>query len=100
MSVVDGLGAPQCALEFAGFCGRPSSHPRPAGRMVTVGIALAGHPPYRSLACGFLALGSCLRSNAQALIGIGVCDSREREPTVFQAAHYGPRDPGLLASPP
>ena len=54
-------------------------------------------PPAQIPACGTTALGSYLRSNAQALIGIQVADSRTRKIDTLQARHPVPVNVALLA---
>jgi hypothetical protein len=63
---------------------------RIAEMSVAVGMPVTRHPPHRSQACGTTALGSCLRSDAETLVRVGVQHPRGGNPLHHLSLHTFP----------
>ena len=76
---------------------------------VAVGMPVSRHPPHRSQACGTTALGSCLRSDAEALVlplvpwskrstllPTSVCRSRSLVQSFPWPGAFSPRTPPVV----
>jgi hypothetical protein len=67
---------------------------------VAVGTTLSGSPPHRSQRAELPHWALTLGSDAQALIGIRMTDSRLRKEPLSQSVHSRPQVTASLASPP
>jgi len=56
-------------------------------------------PPAQIRTCAANAYGSCIESDAQPLVGVGVADPRFRKKALDQAFHGSPRQLGTFLAP-